>query len=141
MNRSVRQTSTQADPTPAGGWAETGATAGRTDGRPIDLGMGRRRVTGDDLFVFHALVSGNDQTFEDLSGLRPADAATAARLARQTRPAFVTEGWLDRVNDRLTGWLSGLANAVGEWVRGGPEDRPANDATAPAAPPRAAGSD
>ena len=92
---------------------------GRVDGPQIDLGITRRRVTGNDLFMFHALVSQNDQTIEDLSELRPTDAAALARYARQERPPFVTEGLLDRMNDRLTGWLSRRAQAARQWLFGG----------------------
>ena len=96
---------------------------GRVDGPQIDLGAGHRRVTGTDLFMFHALVSQNEQTIEDLSELRPNDDQALARYARQTRPPFVTEGLLDRMNDRLTGWLARRTHAVRQWLfrsRNGP---------------------
>lgn len=111
--------------------------AGRADGKQIDLGMGRRRVTGNDLFMFHALVSENDQTIEDLSELRPNGEQTLARYARQTRPPFVTDGLLDRVNARLADWLLSRARGVRQWLFR--DDDTSVAAPAPARGPQKAG--
>ena len=88
----------------------------RTTGPEIDLGMGRRRVTGSDLNFFQALVSGNDQTLQDLTELRPDPDAPLVNRAFKERPAFVTEGWLDRFSLWMTGWITGSGRVAGRWL-------------------------
>ena len=92
------------------------ADIGRTEGPRIELGMGRRRVTGHDLFLYHALVSRNDQNFGDLSELHPNDDAQMDVYARQVRPKFVTESWLERFNVRFTRWMMRRWQTISGWL-------------------------
>jgi hypothetical protein len=100
----------------ATGAPETAESSGRLDGPRIEMGMGRRRVTGHDLFLYHALVSRNDQTFNDLSQLHPNDAEQMAVYTKQVRPKFVTESWLERVNLQFTGWMRSRWSRISHWM-------------------------
>jgi hypothetical protein len=105
-------------PVSGSGPAPAAENMGRIDGPQIDLGMGRRRVSGNDLFLYHALVRDNDQSITDLTELRPSDEVTLARYARQTRPPFVTEGPLDRLCARLNASASAIFRRARAWMSG-----------------------
>jgi hypothetical protein len=103
----------------------------RVAGPRIRLGPGPRRVTGNDLVLVRALVTGNNQTIHDLSALRAAEQSAAARRSRGRHGRrFVTEGFVDRLNRQLGEWLHGCVTAGTGWMTRRPDGPGAKRATA-----------